>query len=307
MKELFVNKDAVVIRIPQVDISNIFSQDLVRFILIIIALIAIVVLCYSGYKTISAVVPVLVSLFVGWLSIEPACRLTSIRSVQMFIFVLITFMGSMVIFFISVAFGKFIRAVHIRNWLLKHQYIIATLLAAVLAFVVLYIFVYRMWLPDLLVALFLLITGGIVEYRHRFDRMTYNTYDDLIKLKTVEERRKEEEEKQRKREEKEHRKHRNDNKTPDVRPGAAAVTAGAAAAGTAGAAAADSASSDVVGTAGTGTADTPTDTAGTAGVAAADTAATEESGAETPKAEGPAAEASSAETPKAEGKEGNLA
>ncbi len=250
MKELFVNKDAVVIRVPTVDISNIFSEDMIRFILIIIALIAIVVLCYSGYKTISAVVPVLVSLFVGWLSIGPACRLTSIKSVQMFIFVLITFMGSMVIFFISVAFGKFIRAVHIRNWLLRHQYIIATLLGAVLAFVVLYIFVYRMWLPDLLVALFLLITGGIVEYRHRFDRMTYNTYDDLIKLKTVEERRKEEEEKQRKREEKEHRKHRNDYKTPDVTPGAAAVTAGV------------------------------TDTVAT------DAAATEESGADTPKAEG---------------------
>ncbi|MBQ7557133.1 MAG: hypothetical protein IJT00_03630 [Lachnospiraceae bacterium] len=307
MKELFVNKDAVVIRVPEVDISNIFSQDLVRFILIIIALIAIVVLCYSGYKTISAVVPVLVSLFVGWLSIEPACRLTSIRSVQMFIFVLITFMGSMVIFFLSVAFGTFIRAVHIRNWLLKHQYIIATLLGAVLAFVVLYIFVYRMWLPDLLVALFLLITGGIVEYRHRFDRMTYNTYDDLIKLKTVEERRKEEEEKQRKREEKEHRKHRNDKKTPDVRPGAAAVTAGVKdTAGAAGAAAADAAATEESGT-GTSKAEEPAAEASSADTPKAEVSATETPTADTPKAEAPTAETFPADTPKAEGKEGNLA
>lgn len=191
MREMFVNKDAVILKLPEVDISNIFSEDMFRFILVIIALIAIVVLCYSGYKTISAVVPVLGALCVGWLSIGPACRLTSIKSIQMFIFVLVTFMGSMVIFFISVVFGKFIRAVHIRHWLLNHQYIIATLLGAGLAFVVLYFFVYRMWLPDLIISAFLLITGGIVEYRHRFDRMTYNTYDDLLKLKTLEERQKE--------------------------------------------------------------------------------------------------------------------
>ncbi|MCR5302945.1 MAG: hypothetical protein K6E33_00150 [Lachnospiraceae bacterium] len=206
MKELFINKDAVILTLPEIDIENIFSESLVRFILVVVALIAVVVLCYSGYKTISAVIPVLASLFVGWLSIGPACRMTSIRSVQMFVFVLITFMGTMVIFFISVAFGKLIRFLHVRNWLLRYQYIISAILGGILAFIVLYFFVYKLIIPDFIAGFLLMFTGGIVQYRHRFERMTYNSYDDLLKLKTVEERQKEEEEKQRKLEEKQRKK-----------------------------------------------------------------------------------------------------
>ena len=174
-----------ILKIPKWEGEIIFSADLITLILVIIALIGGVLLCFWGYRYFQTLALVLLGCVCGFIGYKIGSQMTSNEVLQMCIFVMFTFFGVCMFYFLSILWTSVTKKLGIQSFLQRTMHIIASLVGALIVGIVAYTQVYCNLLIVISVTVLLAAAGIWYGIRNVKARRVFRTYDDLSKLKPL--------------------------------------------------------------------------------------------------------------------------
>jgi hypothetical protein len=171
--------DKLVLVIPKFNPEMYFTQEIIFFILTIVALLFGVVTCLIGYRCFLVVLLVLVGILCGAGGMTLLPQVIQNPVLQMFLFVMFIFVGVILFYMLHVGILKLMTKLKIRRPANIVFSIIAPLLGASIIVITLYYNVYTDLLVDIIVAAVILIIGFVYQFRSRSFAKEFYTYDDL--------------------------------------------------------------------------------------------------------------------------------
>ncbi len=174
-----------ILEIPKWEGEIVFSQELITLILVIIALITGVLLCFWGYRYFKTIALILVGCICGFIGYRIGEGMTSNLVLQMCIFVMFTFVGVCMLFFLSILWVWLLDKLKIRSFIQRTLHIIASLSGALMVGGITYFRVYQNLLVVVIIAGVLAIAGIWYGMRNVKARRVFRTYEDLRKLKPL--------------------------------------------------------------------------------------------------------------------------
>lgn len=172
-----------ILKIPIIDGTNYFTKELLEFFIIIFAVIAGVLICFWGYKYFQTLFVILFGLASGYIGVQLMIFLTKQLIIQMYIFVIFTFLGCCLLYFISILFNYLLKILQIKKLIEKKMYIITSFLGAFFTSLITYHCIYHKANVIFCVFMFLLIVGSICQNRNQRKRPIFHTYEDIYKMK----------------------------------------------------------------------------------------------------------------------------
>ena len=176
-----------ILKVPKWQGKILFDYETVSFLMVIALMLAGLVLCFMGYKYLQVLCILVLGCITGATGIWIGDRITSNPVIKMCFFVMFTFLGVCMFYFISILIAGMIKKLHIRYFISKWQYFIAAILGAGVVSTVTYLRVYRStWVA---VALFAGLTaaGTFWGKKQTAKRKPFYTYDDLYERSSSQE------------------------------------------------------------------------------------------------------------------------
>lgn len=162
-----------------------FSSEWMNLLLVIAVLTAGIFLCFWGYRYFQTISLVLLGCLCGMIGYKIGSFMTSNRILQMWFFVMFTFLGVCMCYFLSTLWVYFINKLGIQSFLQKTLHIIASVMGAVIVGITTYMKVYHNFATAAVIILLLMAAGGWYGMRNVRVRRVFRTYDDLIKMKPL--------------------------------------------------------------------------------------------------------------------------
>lgn len=176
----------LVLQVPTWDGQNYFTKEIIIFILIFLALIVGVLLCFWGYKYFQTLAVILCGCISGYIGILLTDYLTGQPVIKMCFFVIFTFFGCCFFYFLSVLLDSLLKMLHIKKALTGKMYLITSILGAVFTTFVLYTRVYNGWILNLVTLVLLATIGSIYQKKKEAERPDFHCYDDIYQMKPLE-------------------------------------------------------------------------------------------------------------------------
>lgn len=174
-----------ILTIPKWEGQITFSDELVTLILVIIALVAGILLCFWGYRYFQTITLILLGCLCGMIGYRVGESMTGNEVLQLCIFVMFTFFGVCMCYFLSIIWTSITKKLGIQSFLQRTLHIIASLAGALIVGVVTYTQVYCNLLVVIIAAVLLAAAGIWYGMRNVKARRVFRTYDDLSKLKPL--------------------------------------------------------------------------------------------------------------------------
>ena len=174
-----------ILEIPKWEGQISFSNELVTLILVVIALVAGVLLCFWGYRYFQTIALVLLGCLCGKIGYQIGESMTGNEILKMCIFVIFAFFGVCMCYCLSIIGTKTTKGMGIQTFLHRTLHIIASLAGALIVAVVTYTQVYRNLLVVILGAVILAVAGIWYGNRNLKAKRVFHTYDDLSKLEPL--------------------------------------------------------------------------------------------------------------------------
>lgn len=174
-----------ILNIPEWEGTIVFSREVITFVIVIIALIAAVAMCFWGFRYFQTLALILLSCICGMIGFHIGERMTSNTVLQMCIFVIFSFLGICLLYFLSLLWSSFLSKLKIHAFVQRSLHIIASISGALVAGILTYIHVYKN--PYIVIAgtLLLAIGGSWYGIRSATANRVFHTYDDLYKMKPL--------------------------------------------------------------------------------------------------------------------------
>lgn len=188
---MVINMDNLILTLPAISNTNYFTKELIVFVLIFAALFVGILVCFWGYKYFQSLFLIVCGLLSGYIGVQIMIFLTEQPVLQMCFFVIFTFLGCCLFYFLSIIFDSILKAIKLKNFITKRMCVISSFLGAAFVGFILYWFIYRDWRVCLSVFLVLMITGILCQKKNRKKRPDFHCYEDIYKLKPIEEKEKE--------------------------------------------------------------------------------------------------------------------
>ncbi len=174
-----------ILKMPDMEGGLTFNYELVSFVMVIAFILAGLVLCFMGYKYLQALCIVALGCFCGLVGIRVADTMTQNLILKMCFFVMFTFLGVCIFYFLSILIISVLKALHIKNALAKRMYLFAALLGAAVVGAVTYIKIYNGLYVALGLFAVLGITGSLWGKKKAAERKPFHTYDELYEMKPL--------------------------------------------------------------------------------------------------------------------------
>lgn len=174
-----------ILKIPKWEGEIVFSQELITLILVIVALITGVLMCFWGYRYFKTIALVLIGCLCGIIGYKIGEGMTSNLVLQMCIFVMFSFLGVCLFYFLSMLWVWLLDKLKIRSFIQKALHIIASLAGALLVGGVTYFMVYQNAIVVIIITVILAVAGIWYGIRNVKARRVFRTYEDLLKLKPL--------------------------------------------------------------------------------------------------------------------------
>lgn len=164
-----------------------FTYEMVEFLLTWFLLAAGLLLCFLGYKYAQTLFLFLFGTFSGVFGIKIAEKMTQSMVMRMTFFVLFTFFGVCLLYWISIMLGYVLNRLKLRTFLAKRIYLVTAICGSVVTGGVVYFRIYH----NIYVACGLFVTlavmGTLYGKKKAAKRRVFRTYDDLYQMKPLEE------------------------------------------------------------------------------------------------------------------------
>ena len=174
-----------ILTIPKWEGQIIFSNELITLILVIIALIAGVLLCFWGYRYFQAIVLILLGCLCGMVGYKAGSGMTGNEVLQMIIFVMFAFFGVCMFYGLSILWVHITKKLGIQSFLQRSVHIMASLIGAFVVGFVTFTQVYCNLIVVAVITVLLAAAGIWYGMRNIKARRVFHTYDDLTKLKPL--------------------------------------------------------------------------------------------------------------------------
>ena len=174
-----------ILKIPKWEGEIVFSQELITLIVVIVALITGVLLCFWGYRYFKTIALILLGCICGIIGYRIGEGMTSNLVLQMCIFIMFTFLGVCIFYLLSMVWVWFLDKLKIRAFVQRTLHIIASLTGALLVGLITYFMVFQNVIVAVIIAGILAIAGVCYGIRNVKARRVFRTYDDLKKLEPL--------------------------------------------------------------------------------------------------------------------------
>lgn len=174
-----------ILTIPKWEGEIIFSKELITLILVIVALIAGVLLCFWGYRYFKTIALIILGCFSGALGYRIGQGMTSNLILQMCMVIMITFLGVCLFYFLAILWSWFTNKIGIQTFLQRFLHIIAALIGALFVGVITYTQVYQNGIAVIIITVLLAGAGIWYGMRSIKARRVFRTYEDLLRLKPL--------------------------------------------------------------------------------------------------------------------------
>ncbi len=174
-----------ILEIPKWEGQIVFSEEVITLFLVIVALIAGILLCFWGYRYFQTIALVLWGCLCGALGYKIGSEMTQNEILQMCIFVIFTFLGVCLLYFISMFLIKALEKLKLQSTLNRLLNILISLAGAVIVGVITYTKIYRNLGVVLVLAVILGIGGIVYGIKKAESRKVFRTYDHIAKMKPL--------------------------------------------------------------------------------------------------------------------------
>ena len=176
-----------ILEFPTWDGNNYFTNEIIVFVISILAIMAGVLLCFWGYKYFQTLIVVLLGCLSGVASIFLTDYLTKNVILKMCFFVMFTFFGSCVFYFVSILADSLLKILHIKKAIAEKMYIITSLMGAVLVGCIVYLKIYNGLVADVIISFSLAVIGIIYQKKKKNSGSLFHSYEDIYNMKPLEE------------------------------------------------------------------------------------------------------------------------
>lgn len=174
-----------ILEIPKWEGYIAFSEEVITLVLVVIALIAGVLLCFWGYRYFQTIALVLFGCLFGAIGYKIGAGMTDSDILQMTIFVMFTFLGVCLLYFVSMILVKAMEKLRLQSAANKVLNTLISIAGAAVVGVVTYTKVYHNLGIVLAVSVILGIGGIVYGIKKAENRKVFRTYDHLAKMKPL--------------------------------------------------------------------------------------------------------------------------
>ena len=174
-----------ILKLPAGSIKNYFTKDIVVFLIAIIVLLVGIILCFKGYKYFQTLITLILGCFSGYIGIELTDYLSANPIIKMIFFVIFTFIGSCLFYFLTVLIGFLLKKIHLEKNISNQMYIITSILGAMIIVFIVYTEIYNGWGLNLILFLFFTVTGIIYQKKKKAIQVDFHNYEDIINMKPL--------------------------------------------------------------------------------------------------------------------------
>lgn len=173
-----------ILKVPEWNGRIVFDYETVMFVMAIAILLVGLLLCFWGYRYMQTLCIVTLACFTGIVGMQLAQKLTENAIVQMYGWILFTFICTCIFYYLSCRINSLLGKLHIREKLVSKTYLIAALLGATVVSVDVYFAIYCS--PLVLVLFIALAVLGILHgKRKKASQRVFYTYEELYQRKTL--------------------------------------------------------------------------------------------------------------------------
>lgn len=177
----------IVLQLPTWDGKNYFTKEIIMFVLLFVAIIVGILLCFWGYKYFQTIAVVLCGCLSGYLGILLTDHLTSQPVIQMWFFVIFTFFGCCFFYFVTVLLDVFFKMIRVKKALTGKMYVITSICGALITSYLLFTRIYNGWGICLAVFAVLAVGGSLYQKKKEKERPDFHCYEDICQMKPLEE------------------------------------------------------------------------------------------------------------------------
>lgn len=174
-----------ILKIPKWEGQIDFSQEVITLVIVIIALITGVTMCFWGYRYFQTIVLVLLGCGCGIIGFHIGQGMTPNPVLQMCIFVMFTFLGVCLFYFLSILWATLLNKLKIQSFVQRSLHIIAAISGALIVGLVTYTQVFCNLIAVIVITAVLAIGGIWYGIRSIKAKRVFRTYEDLYKMKPL--------------------------------------------------------------------------------------------------------------------------
>ncbi len=174
-----------ILEIPKWEGTLVFSEEVITLVLIVIALIAGVLLCFRGYRYFQTMTLILCGCLCGAGGYKLGVTITDIDILQMSIFVIFTFLGVCLLYFLSMILVNAMEKLHLTSLTNKVLNSVVSIAGAAIVGMIIYTKIYHNFGIVLALAVVLGISGTLYSLKKAETRRFFYTYDHLAKMKPL--------------------------------------------------------------------------------------------------------------------------
>lgn len=180
-----MDNTSFILQFPEWNTENLFTHEVISFILLIIGIAAGLLLCFRGYRSLRALCIMLLGGLSGAGGIMLADKMTQNPVFQMSLFVIFTFFGVGFFYCLSILFTSILKALRIYTYLSDKVYIISAILGGLTVSLLTYTRIYRSIAAAIAIFTVPTVVGMIYQKKKAAERVIFHTYDDLCRMEPL--------------------------------------------------------------------------------------------------------------------------
>ena len=174
-----------ILKIPKWEGEIAFTSEVITLIIVIIALITGVTMCFWGYRYFQTIALILIGCICGVIGFKIGETMTANPVLQMCIFVMFTFLVVCLFYFLSILWATLLNRLKIQSFVQRSLHIVAALSGALIVGIVTYTQVFKNLIAVVIGTVVLAIGGIWYGIRSIKAKRVFRTYEDLYKLKPL--------------------------------------------------------------------------------------------------------------------------
>lgn len=174
-----------ILKIPKWEGQIIFSQEVITLIIVVIALITGLLMCFWGYRYFQTIALVLLGCVCGMTGFRIGEKMTPNPILQMCFFVMFTFIGICLLYLLSIFWTTLLKKLKLQSLIQRSLHIIAAVSGALIVGIVTYTQVFCNLIVVIVITSILIIGGIWYGIRNLKTKRVFHTYEDLYKMKPL--------------------------------------------------------------------------------------------------------------------------
>lgn len=174
-----------ILKIPKWEGQIVFSREVIILIIVVVALVTGITLCFWGYRYFKSMALILIGCGCGMIGFYTAQNMTPNPLLQMCIFVIFTFLGVCLCYFLSILWTVFLNKLKIQKFVQRSLHMMTSILGALVVGIVVYTQVFKNLIVVIIGTAILGAAGIGYGMKSVKAKRVFHTYEDLYNMKPL--------------------------------------------------------------------------------------------------------------------------